>query len=116
MKKLIASVVQGLLLVSVASACRTTTSTSTVATPAGGNQTGAADAGAALRAFLAAAKAQDLQGIGAVWGDKDGTSRDRIPREEAERRELIMASCLKHDSYQVVADAPTTGGGRTFAV
>ena len=113
MKKLIAAA----LLVSGITACRTTTtSTTTVAAPTASNQTGAADPASALRGFLAAAKIPDLQAMSALWGDAEGTARDRIPREQLEQRELIMASCLKFDRYDVVGDAPAQNGGRTFAV
>jgi hypothetical protein len=113
MKKLIATVV----LVATATACRTTSTSSSSMGPAtGGNQTGAPDATSALRGFLAAAKAQDLQGMGALFGDKDGTARDRIPRDELEKREIVMASCLKHDRYDIIGDAPGTNGARTMAI
>lgn len=77
---------------------------------------GAADAGAAVRAFLAAAKQQDLQALGGVWGDANGPARDAISREELEKRELIMLKCLRHDRYDVVGDAPGAGGARVLAV
>jgi len=81
-----------------------------------GNQTGASDAMSAIRAFLAAAKAQDLQALGAIWGDAQGPSRDRMDRAEAEKRELIMACYLKHDKYAIVGDAPNAGGTRAVVV
>lgn len=113
MKKLIAAA----LLVSGITACRTTTTSSTAVGPAAaGNQTGAADPSSALRGFMAAAKAPDLQAMSAFWGDPEGSARDRMPHEQLEQRELIMASCLKYDNYDVVGDAPAQGGGRTFAV
>lgn len=113
MKKLIVAAV----LVSVAAACRTTSGSVTTVTPgAAGSQTGAPDAMTALRGFLAAAQVQDLQGIGRYWGDKDGTATDRWPREEVEKREIIMAGCLRHDRYDVLSDAPAQNGGRAFVV
>jgi hypothetical protein len=114
MKKLIASVA----LVAVAAACSSSTHTVTtaVAPATSGNQTGGADPTSTLRGFLAAAKQQDLQGMGALFGDKDGTARDRVPRDELEKREIIMASCLKHDRYDIIGDAPGMNGARTMAV
>ena len=111
MKKLIA----GLLLVA---ACRTTTTSTTASSPstASGNQTGGSDPAGALRGFLAAAKVQDIQGIGTFWGDAQGSAHGRWPRDEEEKRELIMASCLKHDRYEVISDAPSQAGGRTYVV
>jgi hypothetical protein len=113
MKKLIAAGFAVLLM----SACRTTTTTTTSNGPVvGGNETGAADPGSALRAFLAAAKVPDLQAMGAIFGDRDGSARGRIPRDELEKRELVMASCLKHDRFDIIGDAPGTNGTRTMSV
>ena len=70
----------------------------------------------AVRGFLSAAKQQDLQAMGAIWGDANGPARDAISREELEKRELIMITCLKHDSYDIIGDAPAPGGGRAIAV
>jgi hypothetical protein len=110
MKKLIAVAV-------LVAACRTTTTTTSNMGPVvRGNETGAADATSAIRGFLSAAKSQDLQGMGALFGDKDGTARDRIPRDELEKREIVMAGCLKHDRYDIIGDAPGTSGTRLIAV
>lgn len=116
MKKLIV----GVALLSAVSACSSANKTTTTAAPATtsmtGAGTGAADPASALRGFLDAAKAQNIQGISAYWGDKDGTARGRYPKTEEEQREIIMARCLRHDRYDVIGDAPGMGGGRTFAV
>ena len=77
---------------------------------------GAADAAGAVRAFMTAAKQQDLQALGGIWGDAGGPARDAISREELEKRELIMLRCLRHDRYAVVGDAPSAGGSRTMVV
>lgn len=81
-----------------------------------GNTTGAADAESAVRGFLAAVKSQDLQAMSSYWGDKDGLARDRYPMAELNRRELIMMCYLKHDTAQILSDAPSPDGGRTVAV
>ena len=81
-----------------------------------GGLTGAADAAGAVRAFMTAAKQQDLQALGGIWGDASGPARDAISREELEKRELIMLRCLRHDRYAVVGDAPSAGGSRTMVV
>jgi len=114
MKKLIV----GLVMLSVVSACRSSANTtpSPVSSAPMGAQTGAVDPVSALRGFLDAAKAQNLQGISAFWGDQDGTVRGRFPKAEEEQREIIIARCLRHDRYDVVGDAPAVGGGRTYAV
>jgi hypothetical protein len=116
MKKLIV----GLVLMSASAACHSTTTSSVTPSPATtsvvGSATGAADPMSALRGFLDAAKAQNIQGISTYWGDKDGTVRGRLDKTAEEQREIIMVRCLRHDKYDVVGDAPATGGGRTYAV
>ena len=110
----------GLLVMSSLAACRSastsTVNTAPATTTTTGAGTGAADAASALRGFMDAAKAQNIQGISAYWGDKDGTARGRFPKAEEEQREIIMARCLRHDRYDVIGDAPGMGGGRTFAI
>jgi hypothetical protein len=84
--------------------------------PVAGNATGAADAVGAVRAFMSAAKQQDLQALGAVWGNANGPARDAISREELEKRELIMMRCLRHDRYEIAGEAPNPGGSRAMVV
>jgi hypothetical protein len=129
MKKVISSMAEGSfaglrmtllgLAVMSAAACHsstTTVNTAPATTSMTGAGTGAADAPSALRGFMDAAKTQNIQGISAYWGDKDGTARGRFPKVEEEQREIIMARCLRHDRYDVLGDAPAVGGGRTFAI
>ncbi len=89
---------------------------STAPRPAASNATGGADAQSAIRAFMTAAKQQDLQALGAVWGNANGPARDAISREELEKRELIMMRCLRHDRYDIAGDAPNPGGSRAMVV
>jgi hypothetical protein len=108
-------------LLVVGAACHSTPTTTTPSpgpAPAAptGNQTGAVDAPGAVRAFLAAAKAQDLQAMGALFGNEEGPARDVLAREELEKREIIMASCLQFDRFDIIGDAPGTGGARMLAV
>ncbi|HWJ15252.1 MAG TPA: hypothetical protein VNS10_16040 [Gemmatimonadaceae bacterium] len=111
MKKLIMAVV-------LVAACRTSPPVvvSTATRPATGNATGGADAQGAIRAFMAAAKQQDLQALGGVWGNANGPARDAISREELEKRELIMMRCLRHDRYDIAGEAPNPGGSRAMVV
>jgi hypothetical protein len=51
-----------------------------------------------------------------VWGTKDGPALATLPRDEWEKRELINIRCLTHDTYDIISDAPATGGKRAFAV
>ena len=111
MKKLIVS----LLLVGASTAC---TKVITVPGPvaAANGSPGAPDAVSAVRGFLAAAKEPDLQTMGKLFGDAQGPAGQGIAREDLEKREVIMARCLRHDSYDIVTDAPNPGGGRNFVV
>jgi hypothetical protein len=100
-------------------ACRTT---STVTTPSGtvrsgaSAATGAADPEAAIREFMAAAKAQDLDAMSGLFADKAGLVRDQVSRTELRQREYIMVCYLKHDRFDIVGQAPSTGDGRSLAV
>jgi len=97
-----------LLLVLVA-ACKTVA----VRDPA---MTGAATPRATVDRFLAAARAQDMQALGADFGDDKGPIRDRETREVTERRSIIMLQCLRHD--KAVISEPTRGeaGRQLFTI
>jgi hypothetical protein len=111
--------------ISLAAGCatspsRATSTTASAPLPAvapSGNTTGAADAKAAVLLFLDAAKTQDLQALSAVWGSNEGSVRDTgaIPREEMEKRELIMMCYLNHETHQVLSDAPAANNERVVA-
>jgi uncharacterized protein YcfL len=110
-KKVIITLV---LLSACSSSPSTPTRTTTAPAPAvSGSQTGGADAMAAIRGFLTAAKQQDIQSLGIFWGDAQGPARDRMDRTEAEKRELIMVCYLKHDRYEIAGDAPNPGGNES---
>ena len=96
---------------------RTTTPAPQPAVAAPGSTTGAADARSAVLAFLDAGKNGDLQALAAVWGSSAGSVRDAgsIPREEMEKRELVMLCYLGHDSHQIVSDAPAANNERVIA-
>lgn len=100
----------GLLLVTAACSRTTTVQSPSAASPMGPRP--------ALDAFLAAVRAQDLQALSGAWGDKDGSVRDsgKIPREDLERRELIMMCYLKHDRYRVLNEQQVAGGERVMQV
>lgn len=85
--------------------------------PASGGQTGASTATSAVQAFMKAVENQDLQAMSTIWGTRDGSVLETrsMPREEMERRELIMLCYLKHDRYRVLGDAPAPGGKRVVA-
>jgi len=95
-------------LLLVLSACRRQVE---VGSPATGT-VGAATPREAVQRFMAAAKAQDLEAMSVIWGSAAGPARATMSRETWEMREVVMMSCLKHDSYRVVGEAPAAGGER----
>jgi len=109
-------------ITSLTVACATSPSKATSSAPLpavapAGSATGAADPRGAVLAFLDAAKNQDLQALSAVWGSVDGSVRDTgaIPRDEMEKRELVMICYLTHDSHQIVNDAPAANNERVVS-
>jgi hypothetical protein len=101
------------LLLVVASCKRQATVVTTV--PVAG-QPGAATPREALRGFLAAAKAQDLQAMAMMWGTKDGPAAGSMDRSEMERREIVLTCYLKHDSFQILNEAPAANDERQINV
>ena len=77
---------------------------------------GGADPSSAVRGFMAAAKLQSIQSLSMWWGDAGGPTRDKMEKDQLEKRELIMLKCLKHDRYDVVGEAPSAGGSRDVVV
>ena len=63
--------------------------------------------------FLDAARAKDMDQMSAVWGNADGPTRDRVERQELERRLLIMICFFKHDESRL-APAQRGEAGRTI--
>jgi len=93
-----------ILLLVLAAACKTVVVRET-------SMTGAATPRASIDRLLAAAKAQDMQALGAIYGNEKGPRRDQDPRPLIERQLLIQLQCLRHD--QAVIAEPTRGeGGR----
>ncbi len=69
--------------------------------------TGAPTPQAAVDRLLAAIRAQDLQALGAVWGDKRGSAREIMPRDEYDKRVIIMQCYYSHNQARIVS-GPTT--------
>ena len=65
---------------------------------------------------MAAAKAQNLDAMSLVWGSAAGPARSTMDRTTWEQREVIMMTCLRHDSYRVQGEAPAAGGERVLLV
>jgi hypothetical protein len=76
----------------------------------GGPEAGARTSTAAVEQFVAAAKAQDLQAMSAVWGNAEGPVRDREDRQQLEQRLLIMICHLRHDGAKVGPDETGPSG------
>lgn len=97
------------LLLVLAAACRTVVvSDSTL--------NGAATPRSAVDRFLAAARLQDIQALGADFGDDKGALRDHSDRATTERRLLIMLQCLRHDKAVVSEPVRGEGGRQVYSV
>ena len=93
------------VLVLAAAACQTVPMQTTAVTTGGANPRDAVDR------FLAGARAQDIQALGAMFGNDQGPLRDHADRSMVERQLLIQLQCLRHDKATV--SAPTRGAGGT---
>lgn len=68
----------------------------------GSSLTGAPSARDAATLFVSAANSQDLQAMGAVWGNDKGAARDNMDRVQLERRLIILQPCYAHDRAQIL--------------
>lgn len=76
-------------------------------------QAGAPTSRAAVEAFLAAVRGQDLRGMSAVWGNEKEPTAAHIKRDELEKRLIVMQCMLSHDKFQFAEDqARMITGGR----
>jgi len=91
------------------------TPTPSTGAPAAGT-VGGATPSEAVTMMLAAAKAEDLQAVGAVWGDTDGLTREKWPRSEFEMRAFYVVKCLRNDRYQILSEGGAANGRRVAAV
>lgn len=78
--------------------------------------TGSSGAKAVVESFLGAVRAQDLQAMSALWGNREGLVRDRIDRSELEKRELIMQCYLSHDKFRILDESPGQNDRRIVRV
>jgi hypothetical protein len=99
-----------ILLVALCAGCASAGTTSN------GQLTGAATPQLAVSKFLASARAQDLQAMSVYWGTEHGPARDVVPRDQLEKRELIMQCYLTHDKFAITGDAPGQHGSRVMQV
>lgn len=70
----------------------------------------------AVQAFLDAVKAKDLQAMSEVWGNDKGPARDRMSRQDLEKRELLMQCYLTHDESRLLGESPGEAGRRVIVV
>jgi hypothetical protein len=108
------------MLVVLLSACSSSSTPSGMGSPsprtAGSSMTGASSADAAVKAYLDASKARDLQALSAVWGSSSGSIRETEDRKLVEERGMIVMGLLCLDSYDITGSSSGQGGRRNFRV
>jgi hypothetical protein len=98
------------LLLVLAAACRPVAVSDTT------TMTGGATPRAAIDRFLAASHAQDMQALGAVFGNDKGPLRNQADRSMVERQLIIQLQCLRHDKAVVSAPVRGIDGHEIFVV
>ena len=68
-----------------------------------GSETGAPTPRGAVEGYLAAVRAQDLQALGAMWGDSRGSARGFVDRDQFDRRVFLLQCITSHDRYRILA-------------
>ena len=86
--------------------------------PASVNAPGAGSPRLAVDAFLKAVRAQDLQALSAIWGNKEGPVRSSktMTREEVEQREIVLIRCFRNESLRVLSESPAADSERLLEV
>ena len=84
----------------------------------GGAAGGSASAKAAVEGFMTAVKSQDLQAMSMIWGTENGLAREQMPRDELEKRLVVMQCNLNHDSwtYAMGLDGTTRTGEQDLRI
>lgn len=62
-----------------------------------------------LSRFMSAVQANDLMSMSQLWGTKDGLAARKMERAELNQRLRVMQIMLKHDRYEITADASMAG-------
>ena len=62
-----------------------------------------------LSRFMSAVQANDLMSMSELWGTKDGPAARKMERAELNQRLRVMQIMLKHDRYEIMADASMAG-------
>ena len=102
-----------LVMLIAAAACGGTGGASSGAVPGGPttqSDPGAATPKAAITAFMAAIKLQDLDALSLIWGSEKGAARDIVPADQLRKRELIMECYFQHDRYVITSDVESSSG------
>ena len=108
-----------LVFMLLTASCRpraTATESSPGAVAPASNVVGASTPRAALEAFLAGVRAQDLQAMSAVWGTKDGPAREKVSRQYIEKQTFVMQCYFSHDRYRVMNETQGLEGRRVIRV
>lgn len=89
-----------------------------LAAPADPNQLGAENGLKAVEAFLLGARTQNLRAMSLVWGNDKSPVSERIPREELEKRLIVLQCLLTHDKWSLLSEAPQllSGGRQEYQV
>ena len=106
----------GVLLLAGACQRQVQVSSPTPSTSTAPGTIGGASASEAVAMMLAATKAEDLQAVGAVWGDTEGLTREKWSRSEFEMRAFYIVKCLRNDRYQILSEGPAANNRRLAAV
>jgi hypothetical protein len=106
------------LLLAVACQRKVTVSSPAPATASGTGVgvVGGATPAEAVGMMLAAAKAEDIQAVGSVWGDPDGLAREKWPRSEFEMRAFYIVKCLRNDRFQIMNEGAAANNRRVATV
>ncbi len=62
-----------------------------------------------LTRFMSAVQANDLASMSQLWGTKDGPAARKMERAELNQRLTVMQIMLKHERYEITADASMAG-------
>jgi len=72
-----------------------------------------------LAQFLSAVKANDLEQMGALWGNERGPAKDWMKEEDLRKRVYVIQKYWNHVGYRVVkgpVDVPGSPNEQTFLV
>lgn len=112
------------LLAACSPAVTTSTTTGPVGAPpapatappkAANLMSGASSPREAVELFLTAVHAQDIQGMGNIFGTNRGPARDNMDRDELEKRLIILQCYFNHDKFRILGESPGEGGHRVVS-